>query len=194
MGPGFSDELISMMRTIFVKNHRDRASLEDLLECDWLRNDNDMATDAELAQLFVSRNPSRVKRGIDWAPKHSQNLGQANTRESVDDAAQNGEGKLLDSADTSGSARGAIRPSPFYATLVGKYVNSVNSDSGDDLLRHLGLQRFASSVDCTSIDELEMLMTAPEGMTEEEYSYLGTALVAAGKSFEWAVEVAAGTA
>ena len=70
----------------------------------------------------------------------------------------------------------------------------MNSDSGDDLLRHLGLQRFASSVDCTSIDELEMLMTAPEGMTEEEYSYLGTALVAAGKSFEWAVEVAAGTA
>ena len=36
-----------------------------------------------------------------------------------------------------------------------------------------------------------MLMTAPEGMTSEEYSYLGTALVAAGKTFEWAVEVAA---
>ena len=27
MGPGFSDDLMAMMRTIFVKNHRDRASL-----------------------------------------------------------------------------------------------------------------------------------------------------------------------
>jgi serine/threonine protein kinase len=196
MGPGFSDDLMAMMRTIFVKNHRDRASLEDLLDCNWLRNDGDLATDAELAELFVSRNPNRVKRGIDWAPKHSQNLGKVKRRGGsgqTGQSGQNGEGKSPDLKDSS-SASVAVRPSVFYATLVGKYVNAVKSDCGDDLLRHLGLQRFASSVDCASIDELEMLMEAPEGMTPEEYAYLGKALVASGKSFEWAVEVAAGEA
>ena len=64
----------------------------------------------------------------------------------------------------------------------------------DNLLGYLGLQRFASSIDSASIDELEMLMEPPEGMTPKEYAYLGTALISAGKNFDWAIEVAAAEA
>ena len=145
-----------------------------------------MATDEELAELFVSRNPNRVKKGIDWAPKHSQGLGEIPRRRNSHDSES-------DRAEKEPSRDSIVRPSPFYAKLVGKYVQSVGDES-DRLLNYLGLQRFASSIDSTSIDELEMLMEAPEGMTQEEYAYLGTALISAGKEFDWAVDLTAGDA
>lgn len=178
MGPGFSDDMMSMLRTIFVKNHRDRASLEDLLDCKWLQNEDEMATDEELTELFVSRNPNRVKKGIEWAPKHSQDLRIASINR--DD----------DGKEEAGSALTSRSPSSFYATLIGKYVRSTGSVDGDKLLDFLGLQRFTSDMDSSSIDELEMLMEPPEGMTQDEYAYLGTALVAAGYKFDWAIEAA----
>ena len=69
----WSDSLMDMLRTIFVTNHRSRASIDDLLSCSWLMKEHVM-TDEEFATMLVKRNCNRVKKGIDWAPKHSNKV------------------------------------------------------------------------------------------------------------------------
>ena len=69
----WSNSLMDMLRSIFVIDHHDRASVDDLLQCSWLTNEHIM-TDEQMAHMMVQRNKKRVMKGIEWSPKHSDTL------------------------------------------------------------------------------------------------------------------------
>ena len=112
----WSDSLIDMLRSILSVDHHNRASIEELLQCDWLQN-NHVMTDQEMCHFLVKRNLTNVQRGIEWSPKHSD---------------------LLTNSTFYAQLVGQVQ-------LVKDTQSNADSSPGKELMMNLGLSRYVQT-------------------------------------------------
>ena len=163
----WSEDLIAMLKTVFAIDHHDRASVDELLQCAWLTN-NHVLTDEEMSAFLVERNVRRVKKGIDWAPKHSDAL-----LNSIFYAQLVGKVQRVSNIERKHGGEGEEDPGPA---------------PGKELMANLGLSRYVQTFpDNFTIEDLAMIA---EDMNTTDRTLMAHALVAAGYDFatEWLEE------